>query len=130
MSLINEQEETNNQKELAKLNDRVKSDQPLAKRIVVGMIIIILISIIGQVLYSSFKSDKPRSKPKVPQLTGSSFAPVSESLGGLSSSAMEVFELHSIQSEIDSLLAKDQLSSSDSTKLLHALKRLENINQK
>ena len=130
MSLINEQEEKNTQKELSELNDRVKSDQPLAKRIVYGMIVIILISIIGQVLYSSFKSDKPRPKPKVPQLTGSSFAPVSESLGGLSSSAMEVFELHTIQSEIDSLLAKDQLSSSDSTKLLHALKKLENINQK
>ena len=48
MSMINEQEEKNTQKELSELNDRVKSDQPLAKRIVYGMIVIILISIIDR----------------------------------------------------------------------------------
>lgn len=111
-----------------RISDVKSGDQAAIKSVFLIMVVIIILSFVWAIASETmFKSEYKR-----PQMVSSESptAPLSNSLSGVISSTGDLMEIMKIKSSIDSLVQKEELSESDSVKLLNAFKYLEFLNHR
>lgn len=100
------------------------------EKIWIGMVVIIILSIIGNVLYSVFYTPKEISTEEALRNTEISIDPISEGFGKMVQAGASINNAMSIKKDIDIILNKDTLSHQDSVQLLILFEQLESINKK
>lgn len=97
------------------------------RKIFIGMVAVLLISILISILYSAFQKPYVRKPVKVNDV--SLGEPLSKGIGNLITASTSLSELNDLDNNIQRILSKKTLTKKDSIELLNSLEELKRLQE-